>query len=188
MDLKEVIKERRSIRNFTKQKVSKETINYLIEQAILAPSSMNSQPWAFFVIQNEEKLLEINRRTKKCLLETLNDHPKRSVYKERFESEEFNIFYGGTSLLVICSKPEMSNGVGDSHLAAQNVMLSAWDEGVGSCFLGFARTYMETAEAKAWLGIPEDYIVVAPIVLGYFDGVPTMPERKSAEILFWDEG
>lgn len=186
MELEKAINERRSTRAFTAKELDKSAVEALISQAMMAPSAMNSQPWTFFVIQDAELLKEINRRTKKYLLDTLSERPRQSRYKERFESEEFDIFYGGKALAVICGKPEMPNGEGDCHLAAQNLMLSAWDKGIGSCFLGFVRTYLDTSEGKNWLGLPADYAVVAPLVLGYpaEANIPA-PERKPAEILFW---
>lgn len=74
---------------------------------------------------------------------------------------------------------------GDCHLAGQTIMLSAWEKKIGSCCLGFARMYLNTSEAKEWLGISEEYQIVLPIVLGYFEETPKMPERKKADILFW---
>lgn len=54
-DFKEIIKGRRSIRNYDKSvKISKEVMTKILEEATLAPSSVNMQPWRFVVIESDE--------------------------------------------------------------------------------------------------------------------------------------
>lgn len=54
-DFKEIIKGRRSIRNYDKSvKISKEIMSKILEEATLAPSSVNMQPWRFVVIESDE--------------------------------------------------------------------------------------------------------------------------------------
>ena len=53
MDYDEVIRGRRSIRGFLKKPVPKDLIREIIELAMRAPSSMNTQPWHFHVITGE---------------------------------------------------------------------------------------------------------------------------------------
>ena len=53
MNYDEVVRGRRSIRGFKPQPVSKETIREVIELAMRAPSSLNTQPWNFYVVAGE---------------------------------------------------------------------------------------------------------------------------------------
>ncbi|WP_214805337.1 MULTISPECIES: nitroreductase family protein [unclassified Exiguobacterium] len=54
-DFMEIVKGRRSIRNYdTDVKISKEEMTQILEEATLAPSSVNMQPWRFLVIDSEE--------------------------------------------------------------------------------------------------------------------------------------
>lgn len=54
-DFKEILRGRRSIRNYDiTVKISKEEMEEILEEAILAPSSVNMQPWRFLVIESEE--------------------------------------------------------------------------------------------------------------------------------------
>jgi len=48
----ETIKARRSIRQFTKEMVSDELVNQILESGVWAPSGKNNQPWKFAVIQD----------------------------------------------------------------------------------------------------------------------------------------
>ncbi len=58
MDLIEALETRRSIRNFQDRPVERDVIEKLITLATQAPSAMNSQPWAFVVITDKNKLQE----------------------------------------------------------------------------------------------------------------------------------
>ncbi|MDJ0921102.1 MAG: nitroreductase [Henriciella sp.] len=53
MEFEEVVKGRRSIRGYQQKPVSKETIREVLEMAIRAPSSLNTQPWNFYVVSGE---------------------------------------------------------------------------------------------------------------------------------------
>jgi hypothetical protein len=48
----EAIKTRRSIRQFTKEPVSDELLNRILESGLWAPSGKNNQPWKFAVIRD----------------------------------------------------------------------------------------------------------------------------------------
>lgn len=55
IDFKEVLMGRRSIRNYDKSiKISKEEMTEILEEATLAPSSVNMQSWRFLVIESDE--------------------------------------------------------------------------------------------------------------------------------------
>jgi nitroreductase len=54
-DFKEIITGRRSIRNYAPDvKIGKEEMAQILEEATLAPSSVNLQPWRFVVIDSKE--------------------------------------------------------------------------------------------------------------------------------------
>lgn len=48
----ETIKMRRSIRQFSKEPVSDEIVNQILESGMWAPSGKNNQPWKFAIIQD----------------------------------------------------------------------------------------------------------------------------------------
>jgi nitroreductase len=57
--------------------------------------------------------------------------------------------------------------VEDCSLAAQNLMLAAYSFGLGTCWIGLSQSYLNTAEGKAALSLPEAWVPVAPIIVGY---------------------
>lgn len=185
MDVLDAIGTRRSIREFTEQKVSKETVEILLENGILAPSASNSQPWTFVVIQDSALLKEYSDRGKALYLEMMKDHPDPHDYKTRLADPNFNIFYNASTLILIYNKSHRSLGVGDCSLAAQNIMLTAHSLGLGTCWIGFSLPLFNDAQFKQELGIPAKYQAVAPLIVGYPAISPDPTPRKSPEILVW---
>lgn len=185
MDLFEAINNRRSVRNYTETPVAKELIEKLLHAAIQAPSAMNSQPWAYAVIQDGTLLKEYSDRTKQLLLRSLDRVPWLNKYKAAFENPAFNVFYNAHSLIIIFATSSELHSNGDCCLAAQNLMLSAHSLGLGSCWIGFACPFLNLPEVKAELGIADAYNAIAPIIVGYPKLNPPISTRNAPEILFW---
>ena len=69
---------------------------------------------------------------------------------------EFQIFYRAPALVLITGLADDPWNRIDCALAAENLMLAAADAGLGTCWIGFAQGWLETAEGKALLGIPPE--------------------------------
>ena len=185
MELMQAIENRRSIRNYSTQPVDKETIRQLVHAAIQAPSAMNSQPWAFAAIQDASLLQDMSNRAKRLLLSVMDQKPLLEKYRGAMLNSEFNIFYNASTLLIVYARPEGPHPECDCTLAAQNIMLTAHDLGLGSCWIGFALPLLNLPEVKQELGVPAAYTAVAPLVIGYPAGkAPAIP-RTDPEIFFW---
>lgn len=184
MEILEAIYTRRSIRKFTSEMVSKESIERLINAGIQAPSAMNQQPWAFSIIQNKELLQQISDRAKVYLLNRIDEKPILEKYREAFMNTQYNIFYHASTLITVYAKPGPS-AEGDCCLAAQNIMLAANALGLGTCWIGFAQLFFNTAEMKKEMQIPEEYTIIAPLIVGYPANKNKMIEKQSPQILFW---
>jgi len=74
MDIGTTIRERRSIRKFTSDKIPQETIREVLEEAQWAPSWGNTQPWEIYVVTGEvlEKFKKANMQK---LMEETVQHP-----------------------------------------------------------------------------------------------------------------
>ncbi len=57
----EAIKNRRSIRKFTRDDVPEKMIDQMLEAARLAPSASNRQPWRFLVVRDQELRKDLRR-------------------------------------------------------------------------------------------------------------------------------
>jgi len=67
-ELIEVIKTRRAVREYMDARVDRWTVERLLDAAVLAPSAMNLQPWAFAVLLDRERINNYARRAKDWLL------------------------------------------------------------------------------------------------------------------------
>lgn len=184
MDLIKAIETRRSVRNYQDRGVDRAIIEKLVRLATQAPSAMNAQPWAFVVITDKQKLETYSAKAKEYLIATMDQHPLMEKYRATLSRKSFNIFYNAPVLVVIYARQEGPVPEDDACLAAQNFMLAAHNEGLGTCWIGFARDLLNSAELKEELEIPFEYAAVAPLVLGYPAVEHPAVPRKEPEIYF----
>ena len=182
MELMEVIKNRRAVREFTDATIDRATIERLIGAAILAPSAMNQQPWAFAVLLGREQIDDCAKRAKDWLVASLSQTFYEPSIRHIVEDPEYWLFYHAAALVIVLAKSPGAQAAEDCCLAAENLMLAARDEGLGSCWIGFARTWLDLPATKAEFKLPEHYHVVAPIVLGHPKAWPESHRLNAAEI------
>jgi nitroreductase len=184
MELIHALYTRRSIRKYKNTPIPKEVINKLLEAATLAPSGSNSQPWSFVIIQDHQLLKEYSDRAKVLCLSSLMNKPDPHDYRKILVDPDFNIFYNaGTLIIIYCS--EGATSYGDCCLAAQNLMLAAHAEGLGTCWIGFSAAFLDDPDFKKELGIAQNLTAVAPIIIGYPEFTPSAYTRKQPHILVW---
>ena len=157
----------------------------MIAAAVQAPNAVNEQPWTFTVIRRRSLLEQISRAAKVHMLATTSEF-RIEGFRSQLESAEFDIFYHAPLLIVISGSSEGPWITEDCALAAENLMLAAFAERLGTCWIGFAQSYLNTADGKASLGIPDAWIPVAPIIVGSPRGPAAPVSRKNPEILWVD--
>ena len=184
MEFAEVVKKRRAVRDFTSAGIERPEIEALINTAIEAPSAMNLQPWAFAVVLDRSRVDDYARRAKEWLLANPSRFPFTADARRMLEEPRFTIFYHAPALLLVLARSSEAQAVEDCCLAAENLMLAARERGLGTCWIGFARPWLNLPETKAELGLPQQYEVVAPIVLGHPVAWPESHGRKPAET-YW---
>ena len=182
MDIKEAIYTRRAVRDFTTEPVDETTLRLLIDAAIQAPSAVNQQPWLFCVVRDKAMLDLISRKSKAHMLSTTPAALLSHHFEEILSDTKFDIFYRAPALILISSVAESPWAVENCALAAQNLMLTARAAGLGTCWIGFAETWLRTGEGKAALGLPPSCVPVAPIIVGHPKTEPPAVPRKAAEI------
>lgn len=173
MTVTEAIHSRRSIRKFKDIPVTKELLMTLADAGRLAPSASNLQAWKFIFV-NEPGLVS-----------------------------KVDLFSPGLSgkppvILVICSdmdyalkhgsrNSEIYGCMMDASLAAENIMLAALENGLGTCAI---KSYNDAAIRKL-LHLPDHYRIEMLMSIGYPDGEPRVPRRKTLEeiVIFnqWEE-
>lgn len=185
MELMQALATRRSVRAYTPQPVDRTVVEQLIGAATLAPSGMNLQPWAFAVVEGVEKLRDLSDRVKHSLLTKLEHSPSLSRYRDRLTDPAYNVFYDAPTLVLVCAKPSTYDPTAGCVMAAYTFMLAARDRGLGTCWIGFADELFRRPDTKAEFGIPAEYRVVAPLIIGYPDGETDPSTRHPPEILAW---
>lgn len=180
------IYQRRATRAFNARAVSEDYVEALLDAAVQAPSAMNRQPWAFLVIQDREALRRISDAAKARFVASPawgRDLEHKIV---PLDDPKFDIFYGATTLIVICVKDEPGFcPEGDCYLAGQNLLLAAQAMGLATCPIGFARDVLQTEELRERLKIPAGYRAVLPIAVGYASRATEPAPREPARVLGW---
>jgi nitroreductase len=186
MDIATVISGRRSTREYQSRVPDETLIRSLIEAATQAPNAVNQQPWTFTVVRDQVLLDKVSREAKVHMLATMADEVAAGARTEHFSvtlgNPAFHIFYHAPALIVISGNAPGPWIVEDCALAAENLMLMAHSMGLGSCWIGFAQSYLCTPEGRKLLGLPDLWVPVAPIIVGYPSTPPAAVQRNVPEV------
>ena len=183
-EFNELLKKRRSIRDFEDKDVPLEIINEIIKESCLAPSSANRQPCRFIIINNKDLIKSLSDESKKNLISYIEKNPDSPTknYETALRNPGFNVFYNAPCLVfIVGSKPVRTLYV-DCSLATCYFMFSASERGLGTCWVGLG-TYVQDPDLLKLIGMPEDHKIVAPLIVGYPKSIPNAPERNEAKIL-----
>jgi nitroreductase len=167
MKFLDLVKQRKSVREFLDRPVEQEKIVACLEAARLAPSASNSQPWKFIVVNDK-------------------------VLKDRVCDSAFNGVYYPNSfcktapviVIVVTEKDKFITRVGswfrgtefcriDIGIATEHLVLQAEDLGLGTCWIG----WFNEKGVKSVLNIPGEKKVDILIAMGYYDREKLFQER-----------
>jgi len=184
----EAILSRRSVRTYAPDELDRNTVQTLLEAAVRAPTAMHEVPWAFVVVQDHALLQRLSDLAKPLFVEEIRHRIALGTSHsfEHFTRPDFNIFHGAPTLIIICAKPSSQFVAADCWLAAENLMLAASAIGLGCCVIGSAVTALNIRKVKMELGIPDEYSVIVPIVVGVPSGESPSTSRKDPLILSWN--
>lgn len=166
-NIRKLIQGRRSCRAYSDQPLTRQEIEEMLSAAVWAPSGSNQQPWRFAVVQDSATLKRYSDLCKKTLLVELESAPYLEQYGGMLRNPEFNIFYNAQTLVIVYGAASSFWRVYDCTMVAYNLMLLAEEDGLGSCWIGFAHRIFDMDAVKEELNVPEDYSLVAPIILGH---------------------
>jgi nitroreductase len=181
MNIHEAIAGRRSVRAYTEQPVDEAVIHGLIDAATLAPSAMNQQPYLFTVVRDPSMLERISAAAKSFMLPTIGTSPHEVPLRAMLGDPHYQIFYHAPALILISGVSAGDWVLEDCALAAENLMLAAYAAGLGTCWIGFAQKYLNTAEGKKTIGLSPECVPVAPIIVGHpAAAAPPVPRNPAA--------
>ncbi|MQF70000.1 nitroreductase [SAR202 cluster bacterium AD-804-J14_MRT_500m] len=139
MDVYKAIRSRVAVREFTSDMVPDHVICKIVRAARWAPSQRNRQPWHFIVIKSKDTLEHIGTLA---------------------PSGEY-IATAPTAIAVIMSNSRMAQF--DSARAIENMILTAWSEGIGTCYVGG----IDREAVKHILGVPKEMELITVMPFGF---------------------
>ena len=162
MPILEIIKNRRSVREFQKKEIPDEIIDKLIEALIWAPSAGNLQSRKFYFVFNQEM--------KKKLAEAAlgqNFIVEAPLVIIGCTDDKITWRYGerGKNLYSIC----------DVSASIQNMILLVHEQGLGTCWIGA----FDEKEVIKILNLAENLRPIAIVPVGYPSEKPSVPARIS---------
>lgn len=183
MDIIAALEQRRSIRAYTKRPVEKEVLDRLLALAVKAPTGSSLEPWGFVILQRREEIDELSERIKAKVLEHIDRYPEFSQYEDWLRNEKYHILNHAGTGIVIYGDDHSPWYVYDCTLAAGNIMLAAASEGLGCCWIGFARVLLDDDDFKKAHDVPDSFHLVATLSLGYA-AVSVPPCHRKPPVIF----
>lgn len=172
----ETIMARRSVRKYLPQPVNRDTMQVILDCGINAPNGQNKQSWAIRVVDNPEFINGLTEVYKKANPKVAEDPNFR------------NMFRNAPTVVFIANDTAYDFSQVDCGLLGENMVLSAWSMGIGSCCLGspirFMKTNPDAAEYLKRLNIPEGYDLLYCIAFGYPDESPAAKPRDTSKVMF----
>ncbi len=195
MDLLGLIKERKSIRHFTTEVPSRETVLACLEAASWAPNPTSQQPWKFIVLTGEE-LKKTCRAIEENYATALSKEAEHSIAAEQtgmvqvllerkdatfsemlafLKAEGVDLqsvgagnfaFHHAPMGILFATYPCKDNNYLKSTVAAmQNFLLAATAQGLGTCWMNAVSICQEYI--KAALKLSPELILVDGVAVGY---------------------
>lgn len=158
MDIIDAILKRRSIRKYKNKNIPDEILREIIKSGMYAPSSNNKRPWFFILIKEREILKKI-----------ADFHPYAKM------------LYSSPCAILVCGDINLQNIEGylalDCAAATQNILLSAYGFGIGSCWIGIYPREARMDFIRDLLKLEDFLIPISLVSLGYPDEEKHTPER-----------
>lgn len=172
----ENIMTRRSVRKYQPQAVNRDTMQLIAECGVNAPNAINRQAWEIRILDNPETIQKLTDLY-------LKDNPKEA------DNPNFkNMFRNAPTVAFIANDTTFAYSPVDCGLMAENMILSAWSMGIGSCCLGgparFMKANPEAKEILQQMGFSENFDLLLCIGFGYPAETPKAKPRDLSKIKF----
>ncbi|MDX9787043.1 MAG: nitroreductase family protein [Desulfobacterales bacterium] len=167
-EFSEVIRDRRSVRNYEDRPIPEAVLSHILDAAKWTPSWANSQCWEVIVVKD----LELKRQLQGAMEKT---------------NPAWKSMAAAPVVLAICGKLNSSGFykekvttkfgdwfLFDLGLFTQSLCLAAQDQGIGSVITGL----FDHNQAKAILKVPDGFELVSLIPVGYPARIPSAPKRR----------
>jgi len=201
----QVIKDRRSIRKYTDEKVTEEELELILESARQAPSGENAQPWRFIVVRdkdNKEFLSQVGKNASgrrftgeflsKQMQERfkgLEDEEKKKAAFKKLTSGNVSAFVSEADvILIVLGKKEVWDAPFDTSAAIENILLTVTSLDLGACWLvAPCIDIRDELKMKERFQVPKDYKIYAIISIGKPEKIPGPRPRIPLKDLVYNE-
>ncbi|HVP41441.1 MAG TPA: nitroreductase family protein [Candidatus Krumholzibacteriaceae bacterium] len=183
MDFYEVVKKRRSVREFQLKPVEEEKLLRVLEAGLKAPSHDHLRQWEFIFVRDAEqrkKIVGLGAKAENVTgqaelgkaTEGMTDELQKEMYLRALPVQK-RMLMSSPELLVVCFRMKKTlkecrtlyelNNFASVWACIENILLAMAAEGL------YGVTYIphETFSLKRILGMPQDYEIAAVIPLGY---------------------
>ena len=175
MDVYEAVTKRRSIREFKDKPIPYDILEKCVNAARLAPSAANRQLCEYVIVDDEQLLPQV--------FDTVGSWAGQSRPKEGWPPGRRPKAYI-VALINVPLEAEFRGGRANTNydigMAAENAILVALEEGIGSC----AITSFGHSKLKQVLNVPDKYEIALVLALGFLDESPVL-EVATDSITRW---
>ncbi len=168
MNLSDLVKKRRSVRNFKAQEIPEHLIDELIDAANSAPSGGNIQPISIICVQEAERRKELA-----AIVEDqpwVKTAPLSMIFCIDFLRVKRWASMFGTEFRGESALAHFLIAYADLMCSAQNVVLLAEDFGLGSVYIGSVQSNID--RARDYFSIPQYVLPMMVLSIGYPKSVP----------------
>lgn len=184
--LERLIRERRSIRNYSDRLPDKAVIRKALDIAAYAPSGKNQRAYRYTVVWGKNKVAELRDRCL-ALCEAFGEAPELPKLM-KYGTDLLTC--GAPCMIVAWSPDDCLNPVLDAAVVMAQLELLLVNEGLGTCWGGYLRQVSDRfPEIRTYLGIPEGAHVRCALMVGYAKGEKYMNPvwRPAAEANWLEE-
>ncbi len=151
---------RNSVRKYTNQRISEESVEKMLRAGMAAPTAGNRQPWEFYVVRDTS---------------IIKQFPSVTKYANMTEDAQLAI--------VVCGVPseafpeEKNYWIQDVSAATENILLAAHAQGIGAVWCGVYPGEDRVATLRNLLQVPDKLVPFNIIVMGYPDGEQIVKDK-----------
>jgi nitroreductase len=203
MEFYDVVKRRRTVREFTDQEVPEDAVRRALATGLRAPCNAHLKSWQFILLSDKEKKAKAVSEGLKA--RDMKDKEEIERFVAQFADEELKKVYRRSlplqmtmmlqarQVLVVCYKMKPLalcrtlfelNPLASAWMCIENIMLALAAEGLFGC----TYTPYESKGLKEFLGVPVGYEIAAVIPFGYPKDSPGENEAEDLEARLHADG
>ena len=166
-----VLKNRRSIRKYKTQQITKEELDTVLDLATYAPTAKGLQCPVTVSVQDKETVALLSKLNREVLA-GITGNPVNEIGDP---------YFGAPTIILVFAPRTMGTYIEDGSAVMSQILLAAYAAGLGSCWINRERQMFESEEGKALMkkwGLSEDYVGIGGVSLGYADCEHPEPKAR----------